>query len=132
MRRKQMSKQQIMTRSGASPIEPYSQGLRVGDFIFVSGQGPLDPTTGQIVGETIEEQTARVLENIKAILDAGGATLADVVKVSAHLSDLAMFERYNKVYATYFPNPKPARTTVGSQLLGILVEIDAIAYVGKA
>ena len=125
-----MSKQQISTKSGASPIGAYSQGLRAGDFIFVSGQGPLDPATGQIVGDTVEEQTARVLENIKAILEAGGATMADVVKVTAHLSDLSLFERYNKVYATYFPNPKPTRTTVGSQLLGILVEIDAIAYVG--
>lgn len=126
-----MSKQQITTRTGASPIGAYSQGLRVGDFIFVSGQGPLDPETGQIVGTTVEEQTGRVLENIKAILAAGGATMADVVKVSAHLSDLSLFERYNKVYAAYFPDPKPARTTVGSQLLGILVEIDAIAYVGE-
>ena len=126
-----MPKQQIRTKSGASPIGAYSQGLRAGDFIFVSGQGPLDPATGQIVGETVEEQTARVLDNIKAILEAGGATMADVVKVSAHLSDLALFERYNKVYSTYFPDPKPTRTTVGSQLLGILVEIDAIAYVGE-
>jgi 2-iminobutanoate/2-iminopropanoate deaminase len=126
-----MSKQQITTRTGASPVGAYSQGLRVGDYIFVSGQGPLDPETGQVVGTTIEEQTRRVLENIKAILAAGGASMADVVKVSAHLSDLSMFDRYNKVYATYFPDPKPARTTVGSQLLGILVEIDAIAYVGK-
>ena len=124
-----MSKQKITTHSGASPIGAYSQGIRVGDFIFVSGQGPLDPTTGQIVGATIEEQTERVLENIKAILEARGATMADVVKVSAHLSDLALFERYNRVYATYFPDPKPTRTTVGSQLLGILVEIDAIAYI---
>jgi 2-iminobutanoate/2-iminopropanoate deaminase len=126
-----MSKQKITTKSGASPVGAYSQGLRVGDFVFVSGQGPLDPATGKIVGETIEEQTARVLENIKAILTAGGATMADVVKVSAHLSDLTHFERYNKVYATYFPDPKPTRTTVGSQLLGMLVEIDAIAYVGE-
>lgn len=126
-----MPKQQITTKSGASPIGAYSQGLRAGDFIFVSGQGPLDPATGQIVGTTVEEQTARVLENIKAILEAGGATMADVVKVTAHLSDLDLFERYNKVYATYFPDPKPTRTTVGSQLLGILVEIDAIAYVGE-
>ena len=126
-----MPKQQIKTTSGASPIGAYSQGLRVGDFVFVSGQGPLDPTTGKIVGSTIEEQTERVLENIKAILEAGGASMADVVKVSAHLSDLSLFERYNKVYATYFPDPKPTRTTVGSQLLGILVEIDAIAYVGE-
>jgi len=126
-----MPKQQIRTTSGASPVGAYSQGLRVGDFIFVSGQGPLDPVTGKVVGETIEEQTARTIENIKSILEAGGASLADVVKVSAHLTDLSMFERYNKVYASYFPDPKPTRTTVGSQLLGILVEIDAIAYVGK-
>ena len=126
-----MPKQQIRTNSGASPVGAYSQGLRAGDFVFVSGQGPLDPVTGRIIGENIEEQTERVLENIKAILEAGGATMADVVKVSAHLSDLALFERYNKVYGSYFPDPKPTRTTVGSQLMGILVEIDAIAYVGE-
>jgi 2-iminobutanoate/2-iminopropanoate deaminase len=125
-----MPKQPITTTSGAAPIGAYSQGIRAGDFIFVSGQGPRDPATGQIA-ETIEEQTAQVLENIKAILAAGGATMADVVKVGAHLSDLDNFERYNRVYATYFPDPKPARTTVGSQLNGILVEIDAIAYIGR-
>ena len=125
-----MPKQQLTTTTGAQPIGAYSQGLRAGDLVFVSGQGPLDPKTGQIVGDTIEEQTTRVLENIKAILAAGGASMADVVKGTAHLSDLALFERYNKVYAGYFPDPKPTRTTVGSQLLGLLVEIDAIAYVG--
>jgi len=72
-----------------------------------------------------------VLENIKVILEAGGASMADVVKVSAHLRDMSLFERYNRVYASYFPDPKPTRTTVGSQLPGILVEIDAIAYLGK-
>ena len=125
-----MPKQPIFTQSGASSGGLYSPGLRAGDFIFVSGQVPRDPATGQIVGETIEEQTKQVLENIKAILEAGGATLADVVKVSAHLSDLNLFDGYNKVYVTYFSDPKPTRTTVGSQLLGFLVEIDAIAYVG--
>src|SRR5215510_6754341 len=100
-----MPKQQIFTNTGAAPVGPYSQGLRVGDFLFVSGQGALDPVTGKIVGETIEEQTARVLENIKAILEAGGATLADVVKANSYLSDIALFERYNKVYASYFPDP---------------------------
>ena len=126
-----MAKRQISTSAGAPPVGAYSQGLRVGDFIFVSGQGPLDPATGKVVGETIEAQTARTLENIQGILAAGGASLADVVKVSAHLSDIALFADFNRVYASYFPDPKPARTTVGSQLMGILVEIDAIAYVGK-
>ena len=126
-----MPKQQITTNASGAPMGAYSPGLRVGDFVFVSGQVPRDPVTGKLVGDTIEEQTARVLENVKAILEAGGATLADVVKVNAHLSDLNMFEGYNKVYSTYFPDPKPTRTTVGSQLLGFLVEIDAIAYVGK-
>jgi enamine deaminase RidA (YjgF/YER057c/UK114 family) len=72
-----------------------------------------------------------VLENIKVILVVGGASMVDVVKVAVHLSDLSLFERYNRVYASYFPDPKPTRTTVGSQLPGILIEIDAIAYVGK-
>lgn len=126
-----MTKQLITTTTGAAPMGAYSPGLRVGDFIFVSGQVPRDPSTGKIIGDTIEEQTERVLENIKAILEAGGASLADVVKVSAHLSDLSLFDGYNQIYTTYFPDPKPTRTTVGSQLLGFLVEIDAIAYVGK-
>jgi len=124
-----MPKQQISTSSAAGPAGAYSQGIRAGDFVFVAGQGPRNPATGQM-GETIEEQTAQVLENIKAILEAGGATMADVVKSTVHLSDVALFDRYNKVYATYFPDPKPVRTTVGSQLMGILVEIDVIAYVG--
>lgn len=126
-----MGKRQITTTSGASPAGAYSQGIRAGDFVFVSGQGPLDPATGQVVGETIEEQTERTLENAKAILEAAGATMADVVKATVHLSDLSLFPRFNEVYAGYFPDPKPARTTVGSALLRIMVEIDVIAYVGE-
>jgi 2-iminobutanoate/2-iminopropanoate deaminase len=109
----------------------YSPGLRVGDFVFVAGQVPRDPATGQIVGSTIEEQTEQVIKNVIAILEAGGATLADVVKVSAHLSSMDLFDGYNKVYEGYFPEPRPVRTTVGSELKGFLVEIDAIAYVGE-
>ncbi len=125
-----MPKQLIQPKNGPKPGGAYSPGLRAGDFIFVAGQGPTDPVTG-VVGATIEEQTAQVLENIRTILEAGGATMADVVKATVHLSDLSLFPRYNAVYASYFPDPKPVRTTVGSQLLNILVEIDVIAYVGE-
>lgn len=126
-----MSKQQISTTSGAPPQGAYSQGLKAGDFVFVSGQGPLDPDSGIIIGNTIEEQTEQTLNNVQAILEAAGASMADVVKATVHLSDLGMFQRFNQVYARRFPDPKPTRTTVGSQLMGILVEIDVIAYVGE-
>ncbi len=126
-----MPKTQISTSAGSPPGGPYSQGIRAGDFLFVAGQAPKDPATGAIVGDTIEAQTAQTLENLKAILEAGGASMADVVKVTAHLTDLSLFARYNSVYVQYFPDPKPVRTTVGSQLLGFMVEIDAIAYVGE-
>ena len=125
-----MTKKQVNPKNAAPPAGAYSPGLIAGDFVFVSGQGPLDPATGKIVGETIEEQTTRVLENVKAVLEAAGASMSDVVKMAVHLSDLANFQRFNQVYATFFPDPKPTRTTVGSQLPGILVEIDAIAYIG--
>lgn len=125
-----MPKRQITTDAAPKPGGAYSQGLRAGDLIFVAGQVPRHPHTGQVVGETIEDQTGRVLENIKAVLEAGGATMADVVKASVHLSDLSLFDGFNRVYADYFPDPKPVRTTVGGQLRGILVEIDVIAYVG--
>jgi 2-iminobutanoate/2-iminopropanoate deaminase len=122
-------KQEIRTEKAPAPGGSYSQGLRAGNFIFVAGQVPRDPRTGEIAGDTIEEQTRQVLENIKAILEAAGASMADVVKSTVHLSDQSLFPRYDAVYATYFPDPKPVRTTVGSQLKGILVEIDVIAYV---
>ena len=125
-----MPKQVIIPENGPKPAGAYSPGLRAGDFVFVAGQGPTNPATGKLAGDTIEEQTAQVLENVKTILEAGGASMADVVKATVHLSDLALFGRFNAVYATYFPDPKPVRTTVGSQLMGILVEIDVIAYVG--
>jgi len=127
-----MAKQQITTDKGATPVGAYSQGLRVGDFVFVAGQGPLDPQTGQIVGDTIEEQVRRTLENVRAVLEAGGATMADVVKATVHLADIADFARFNATYAELFPDPKPTRTTVQSVLPGIKVEIDVIAYVGEA
>lgn len=125
-----MPKQLVVAANGPKAGGAYSPCLRAGDFVFVAGQGPNDPATGQVVGTTIEEQTERTLENVKLLLEAAGASMADVVKATVHLSDLSLFPRYNTVYARYFPDPKPVRTTVGSQLLGILVEIDVVAYVG--
>ena len=115
--------------SEAPPPGPYSQGIRAGDWIFVSGQGPMDPASKQIVGSTIGEQTRRTLDNVRAILEAAGADMGDVVKSTVHLLDIGLFDDFNKVYITYFDNPKPARTTVQSTLWGgILVEIDVVAY----
>jgi len=126
-----MPKQAILTSKAPAPGGAYSQALRVGDLIFTAGTGPWDPSTRAVVGTTIDAQTERTLENLQAILEAGGAGLADVVKTTVHLADLAQFAAFNAVYTRYFPDPKPVRTTVGSQLSGILVEIDAVAWVGK-
>jgi len=126
-----MSKHVIQSKSGAPPQGAYSQGWRAGDFIFVTGTGPIDPVTGKLIGEDIERQTEQTISNIEAILEAEGATLADVVKSTVHLSDLSLFARYNAVYARRFTKPYPVRTTVGSDLghtPGMLVEIDCIAY----
>lgn len=124
-------KEAICTEAGPTPVGPYSQAVRAGGFLFVAGQGPLDPATRELpVG--IEAQTRQVLRNIAAILDAGGCTLDDVVKVTVHLADLGQFGAFNGVYGEYFHEPYPVRTTVGSQLPGILVEIDAIAVAPEA
>ena len=120
-------KRQIVTEQAPSPAGPYSQGIVSGDLIFVAGQGPLDPSSGSIVGETIEEQTALTLDNVQAVLEAVGSGMADVVKATVHLADLADFHAFNGVYEQYFPEPRPVRTTVGSNLIGIKVEVDVIA-----
>ncbi|HEY4065117.1 MAG TPA: Rid family detoxifying hydrolase [Puia sp.] len=105
----------------------YSDGIVVDGFLFVSGQAPVDFKTSKFILGTIEEETHRTMQNIKAIIEAGGATMEQVVKCTVHLRDIDEFDRYNQVYATYFPGIKPARTTVQSVLAeGIKVEIDCI------
>jgi len=105
----------------------YSDGVKVGGFLFVSGQASVDFKTSKFVLGSIEEETTRTLDNIKAIVEAAGASMNDVVKCTVHLADIAEFDRYNVVYATYFPGIKPARTTVQSVLAeNIKVEIDCI------
>jgi 2-iminobutanoate/2-iminopropanoate deaminase len=129
-----LAKHVIQTDKGAPPRGAYSQGWRAGDFIFVTGTGPIG-LDGTVQGETIEEQTEVTIDNIELILKSEGATLDNVVKVSAHLADTSLFPRYNAVYARRFRKPYPARTTVGSDLRlvpGMLIEIDVIAHVGEA
>lgn len=105
----------------------YSDGVVAGDLLFVSGQAAVDFKTSRFVLGTIEEETHRTLANIKAIVEASGASMEDVVKCTVHLSDIRDFDRYNSVYAQYFQGVKPARTTVQSVLAeGIKVEIDCI------
>ena len=126
-----MSKHPILTSKAPSPGGAYSQALRVGDFVYTAGMGPWDPATKKVVGTEIEEQTEQTLRNLKAILEASGLGMEHVVKATVHLSDLGLFTRFNEVYSRFFPDPKPVRTTVGSNLLGILVEIELIAYAGE-
>jgi 2-iminobutanoate/2-iminopropanoate deaminase len=105
----------------------YSQGIVAGPFVFVAGQGPLDVTTGSLP-EGVGAQTHQVLRNLDAILRGAGCSLANVVKVTAHLADINDFDAFNEAYSAHFAEPLPVRTTVGSVLKGILVEIDVIAY----
>lgn len=125
-------KEVIKTDKAPAPVGPYSQGYRAGDFIFVSSEGPLDPQTGKVQGGTIEEQTRQTLENVKAIIEANGASLRDVVKVTVSLTDLANFKAMNEVYKTFFREPFPARSLhCGPLLPGFLIWFDAIAYTGE-
>ena len=118
----------IHTDKAPAAIGPYSQAVVVDRLIFTSGQIPLDPATGCMVGESITEQTHRVCQNLEAVLAAAGATMQDVVKTTCFLSDMADFAAFNEVYASYFTE-KPARSCVAVKTLpkGVLCEIEAIA-----
>ncbi len=118
----------IATEKAPAAIGPYSQAVRYGNLLFVSGQISLDPETGAIIGEDIEAQTKRVLDNLKAIIEAGGMELRHVLKCSCFLKDMEDFVKFNSVYNTYFEDVLPARETVEVSRLpkDVLVEISAI------
>jgi reactive intermediate/imine deaminase len=127
-----MSLRAVRTPEAPAPVGPYSQAVVAGGFVFASGQIPLDPATGKLVGGEIEAQTERVLDNLRAVLEAAGSSLGQVVRTSVYLVDLALFPRVNAVYARYFgSDPKPARSTVqvAALPLGAQVEIDVIAHI---
>jgi 2-iminobutanoate/2-iminopropanoate deaminase len=119
----------VLTPRGPKPIGPYSQAIKANGFVFVSGQVALDPQTGEFVGKDVGQQTERVLENLKAILEASGAILGHVVKTTVYLKDMNDFAAMNEVYGKYFTAAPPARSTVQAARLpkDALVEIDAVA-----
>jgi 2-iminobutanoate/2-iminopropanoate deaminase len=123
------AKQAISSPTAAPAIGPYSPAVKVGHLLFLSGQIPLDPATGQLVEGDIRVQTTRVLDNLGELLKAGGAGFADVVRTTIFLADLGDFATVNEIYATYFTQPYPARATVQVARLprDVRVEIDAIA-----
>ena len=110
------------------PAGAYSPGVRAGNLLFVSGQTPRDPATGQVVGSTIEEQSRVTLANVERILRLGGATLPQVVSATVYLANEDDWGRFNEVYKSVFSPPYPTRAVVGAQLRGILVEVSAVAY----
>lgn len=124
-----MSKLELRTTRAQAPAGTYSQGLVVGDFVYTSGMGPIDPATGEVVGTDVATQTRQTLANLTAVLAEHDLGLDDVVKATVHLQDLHRdFAAYDETYRAHFHPPYPVRTTVGSDLMNILVEIDFVAY----
>ena len=128
-----MAKREIIHSERApKAVGPYSQAVKAGPFVFVSGQIPLDPATGQVVQGDVAVQAERVLQNLQAVLEAAGASLADAVRVTVYLKDMNDFKAMNEVYARYFPSEPPARVTVEVSRLpmDVRVEMDVVAYTG--
>lgn len=127
-----MSKQVIKTDQAPAAIGTYSQAIKVGNTVYLSGQIPLNPTTMQLVSDDFEAQTRQVFENLKAVAEAAGGGLQDIVKLNIYLTDLANFAKVNEVMASYFKEPYPARAAVGINALpkDSLVEMDAVLILG--
>jgi len=125
-----MSREIIHTEKAPAAIGPYSQAVRVGDTVYLSGQVALDPATMQLVGGDVEAQTRRVFDNLRAVAEAAGGSLADAVRVTIYLTDLASFAKVNEVMAQYCSRPYPARVTIGVAQLprGAQVEIECVLH----
>ena len=126
-----MDKKIIKTHKAPQAIGPYSQAVKSGNFIFASGQIPLDPVSGNMAEADIKKQTERVMENIKGLLESENLTMANIIKTTCFLTDMANFAAFNEVYATYFPENPPARSTVAIKALpkDALVEVEIIAVI---
>ncbi|NLJ70129.1 MAG: RidA family protein [Clostridiaceae bacterium] len=127
-----MKKEIINTKNAPAAVGPYSQGIKVGDFVFTSGQIPIDPETGEMP-ETIEEQTAQSLKNVAAILEESGSSLQNAIKLTVFLQDINDFSAMNEVYASFFQGDAPCRSAVEVAAIpkGAKVEIEAIALISK-
>jgi reactive intermediate/imine deaminase len=123
-----MAKTAFHTTYAPQPAGPYSQGIEANGFFYTAGFGPQNPSTGA-VADSVAEQTRQVLRNVQAVLAERGLTTDDCVKTTVHLADLADFTEFNAAYGEFFSEPFPVRTTVGSQLANILVEIDVVAAI---
>lgn len=126
-----MHRETIATDKAPAAVGPYSQAIRVGEFVFTAGQIPLDPATGQMVAGGIEAQARQALTNLGAVLEAAGTSLANVVKTTVFLADIGEFKAMNGVYAEFFPDAPPARSAVQAAALplGARVEIEAVAVI---
>ena len=122
--------QGVFTEKGHKPAGPYSQATILGNLVFVSGQGAVDPATQQLVRGTVEEETERTLKNLQIILESAGSSLEKVVKVNTFLSDMDNYQRFNAVFGKFFKEPYPARSVIQAARLpfDIQVEIECIAY----
>jgi len=125
-----MSIERIIPAGGASPRGHYTPAMRAGDFVYVSGQGPIDPVTDKLASGDVEFQTRLTLSNMQRILEAAGVGVTDVVKCSVFLRDISEFHNMNRAYAAFFGDHKPARTTIEAKFhqAEMLVEIDCVAY----
>ena len=122
-------KQTVFSAKAPKPVGSYSQAVKAGKFLFVSGQLPIDPKEGKIVAVDVASQTRQVMENIKAILEAANYTVKDVVSTNVYLSSMTLFDQFNGEYAKCFDGEFPARVTIGCELkAGALVEVSAVAY----
>jgi 2-iminobutanoate/2-iminopropanoate deaminase len=126
-----LSKKCISTVTGPKPIGPYSSAVQAGPFLFISGQGSIDPATGKLLPGDIETETDRTLQNLQLVLKDSGSTLEDVVSVTVFLRDMSKFGAMNEIYRRYFTKNPPARTCVGVSELpgGLHIEVNAIAYI---
>ena len=121
----------VMAEKGPQPAGPYSHAVVANGFVFISGQGPVNPETGAMP-DAFADQVRQTLENVRTILEAAGSSLEGVVKVNAYVTDLTRFAEFNEVYKEFFRHDPPARTTVATALLGILVEVDCVAQLKES